>query len=381
MKTIISLLTFLFVFASSVQSQGEVSITYVFDKDKDYAAITQSGSTFTKDGLTWKYSFDRPEGARIEKANNNTYAFSFGTATSSQSAVFRSITFETDNFPYQITKVEIGITSTRVDKGQQYAQVRLYLDDVWSFYQDISTDVTQRNNCSFPNLSSRSFQRLRLEVLPAQESVLLTSLTLYYNPQAIVLPLSRYGLSTVFYGDQSLQLPVGVVAQTLMLVDGRLTPTHTYYAGEKLPKGTAVMIKGDPSAVYTFNLVSNDAEAPTDNHLHGYDVAAPTQVSGSCYYYMLSTNQQNKDVGFYWGADNGGAFQSQAHRAFLAIPQHVTNARGFSLDMITLDVASAAPTERANPHAPFYTLSGLRLKGDPIQAGVYIRNGKKFVKR
>ncbi len=171
--------------------------------------------------------------------------------------------------------------------------------------------------------------------------------------------------------------------------------------------------------------------ASIENWLCGSDTDAMTtgpEEEGSYLFYKLSFNTDGEALGFYWGdgaddedtdeevdGDNegdeevdavadedetedgddtedetvtatgvGGAFLSKAHKAWLAVPvdsEGDVKISGFSFCGFTQTTGiTAAPVEavtRAN--APVYDLSGRRVS-KPTK-GIYIQNGKKYIKK
>ena len=53
--------------------------------------------------------------------------------------------------------------------------------------------------------------------------------------------------------------------------------------------------------------------------LKGTLTADETTVGENCLFYRL-TMHNGTDIGFWWGAAGGGAFQPGAHKAYLAVP-------------------------------------------------------------
>ena len=80
-------------------------------------------------------------------------------------------------------------------------------------------------------------------------------------------------------------------------------------------------------------------------------------------------------MGFYFKEDEGAAFVSAPHKAYLAVPADV--AAGFyTFDGATDGINSVANVNAENNEV--YSLSGVRMNGK-LQKGIYIVNGKKVV--
>ena len=184
--------------------------------------------------------------------------------------------------------------------------------------------------------------------------------------------------ATFYYGGFNLKVPAGVTATTYSYANNALTTSKTYNEGDVIPAKTPVVLKANEGD-YFFAGTTETGERPTATNLHGSDVETWTNVEGMGKYYMLSLNAQSDpaSIGFYWGADGGGAFTSKAHKAYLALPASA-NVKGFAFNDVTNGITAKTTTEQAD--APVYSLTGLRMSG-PLPAGVYVIGGRKVVVR
>ena len=98
------------------------------------------------------------------------------------------------------------------------------------------------------------------------------------------------------------------------------------------------------------------------------------------YYKLAYDDYENKTgLGFYWGAENAGAFKVKAGTAYLAVlTSEVNNAKGFAFDGETTGIENV--NVAANQSKTIYNLNGQRVS-NMSQAGLYIVNGKKVVIR
>lgn len=195
----------------------------------------------------------------------------------------------------------------------------------------------------------------------------------------VPVPVSAVGYATLYYEDRALKVPEGVTAMTYAYNETAqsLVVSKTYEAGSVIPAGVAVVLKAQPGE-YTFTVSDEEGEKPASTNLFGYNVPSKTRVSGMSKYYMLSLNAQkdSNSVGFYWGCENGGAFKSGAHKAFLALPKSAA-AKSFTFADIADGITSASRGSD-DSDAPVYSLAGIRMSGK-LPAGIYLRGGKKFV--
>ena len=186
--------------------------------------------------------------------------------------------------------------------------------------------------------------------------------------------ISSVGYATLYYGDRALTVPEGVVAKTYAVENGLLVNTKEYVAGDVIPQATAVVLKGK-EGTYTFESATTEGTAPGKSDLYGYDAEQTTSVTNAKYYYKLSLDDNGANVGFYWGQDNGAAFTSGAHKAFLAVKEAIAS-KAFSFDKEVTAVKSVG----LNPaRDAVYSLAGVRMLPSRLPAGVYIKNGKKII--
>lgn len=197
----------------------------------------------------------------------------------------------------------------------------------------------------------------------------------------VPVSVSNVGYATLYYEDRALKVPEGVTAMTYAYNEAAqsLVVSKTYEAGSVIPAGVAVVLKAQ-SGEYTFTVSDEAGEKPKSTNLYGYNVPSTTSVDGMSKYYMLSLNAKMdpNSVGFYWGGENGTAFNSEAHKAFLALPESAT-AKSFTFADIADGIASVSRCGD-DPDSPVYSLTGIRMSGK-LPAGIYVRGGKKFIVR
>ena len=198
----------------------------------------------------------------------------------------------------------------------------------------------------------------------------------------VVVAIGTLGYSTLYYSELNLVVPEGVTAYTYRT--GTATKPEisiTYYEGDVIPAGEAVVLKTDtpPSAAtqYPFVVASScDNEIDADNILKGTDVKAMTEGE-NCKFYALS-HKGGKNVGFYWMAENGGAFECPAHNAYVAVPNS-SDVKSFYVfdDDDATGISDVDADVDANDGAIF-NIAGQRIQ--KMQKGINIVNGKKILK-
>ena len=222
---------------------------------------------------------------------------------------------------------------------------------------------------------------------------------------SIMVDITPVGYATLYYSDKNLIVPEGVVAKKYILVvetppsddpapmmnSKRANESTTIEevaieTGDIIPAGTGVVIeaieKSEENQTFEFAVatLSEPLDVDVNNILYGSDEPTMTNeiVEGDNLYYVLSTDKNGENVGFYWGAKKGAAFMNGAHKAFLAIPKSSgVNASSFVFDELT--GIRAITIDSAEGAEGVYTLSGMRIDGKQLPKGIYIVNGKKMV--
>lgn len=138
---------------------------------------------------------------------------------------------------------------------------------------------------------------------------------------------------------------------------------------KQVPAGTGVLIKSENETAPYFYI---DEAAAIENNLLK---PASEKMSGSYTFYKLAYNDYTNQtgLGFYWGAEDGGAFNVKAGTAYLAVP-NALSVKGFLLDGTPTAIEGV---EAESTTGVIYNLSGQRVQ--KAQHGLYIVNGKKLL--
>ena len=204
-----------------------------------------------------------------------------------------------------------------------------------------------------------------------------------YRKVSHAIKIGKTGYSTFYYSTNDAKLPEGLTAYTYSIKqDGdvtKLVSTHQFNAGDIIPANCAVVVKGKPGN-YSIALLEPTSTEQYENVLKGTNYAKVLENDANKRYYMLSLDNKGKNVGFYWGAADGGAFTNKAHGAYLAIEKSangkvtsfVLNPEGECATGIT-----SVKTDSKMASA-IYDLSGRRTVNP--SHGFYIINGKKYLK-
>lgn len=153
--------------------------------------------------------------------------------------------------------------------------------------------------------------------------------------------------------------------------------------GYYIPAETGVLLWTDKTSVeyYTVDNYAIDALAANANMLKPSVTAGAFVPEPDYLYYKLAYGNwtDKTQLGFYWGADNGGAFYVKAGTAYLAVPaDNAAGAKGFTLSGEATGIEGVnANVENAKV---IYNLNGQRV-ASMAKPGLYIVNGKKVVRK
>lgn len=158
----------------------------------------------------------------------------------------------------------------------------------------------------------------------------------------------------------------------------------TDVAGYYIPANTGVLLNSKNSGEVTYYTVENKKVAEYDailNNMLMPSVAGGefTAEPGKVYYKLAYNNYtDHTGLGFYWGAENGGAFKVKAGTAYLAVRAGENAAKGFTLNGEATGIEGVnANVENAKA---IYNLNGQRV-ASMAKPGLYIVNGKKVVRK
>ena len=154
--------------------------------------------------------------------------------------------------------------------------------------------------------------------------------------------------------------------------------------GYYIPANTGILLYSDAENVdyYTVENKTVDAISPTDNMLEPAPKDGGNFAFNEGYkYYKLAYNDYTNrtGLGFYWGANDGGAFYVKGGTAYLKVlAAKAAGAKGFTLNGEATGIEGVnANVENAKA---IYNLNGQRV-ASMAKPGLYIVNGKKMVVR
>lgn len=191
--------------------------------------------------------------------------------------------------------------------------------------------------------------------------------------------------------------PKAVAVNAITVADGRIIADADVFesstdvaigdgtlSGVYVPANTGVLIKSSENNITCYVVANKNVSAIDESR----NMLKPAPTDGGVFtpaadkiYYKLAYDDfiAKKDLGFYYGADAGGAFYVKAETAYLAVPIDKTvGAKAFVLDDETTAINGISTR---NDHAEtVYNLNGQRV-ASMAKSGLYIVNGKKVVRK
>lgn len=208
----------------------------------------------------------------------------------------------------------------------------------------------------------------------------------------ISVKLAKEGYGTYYTGVLDLVLPAGIKAHIVTAsADGGQLTYETIADGNTsnntVPAKTAVMLQA--TAADNVQTIDIGIRVPTadpisqTNLLGGSDKVEWTSgVNDGTKYYKLTYDQNGKNLGWYWGKNNGNPILNTSHKAWLALPPTAAAREFFGLP--DFEETSDIKHETLNikhGDGEWYDLQGRKVANGqkPKAKGLYIVNGKKVV--
>ena len=199
-----------------------------------------------------------------------------------------------------------------------------------------------------------------------------------YEGNEITIMTSNSGYATFYARNFTYSLPNELSALVPSGIKNNKL-TYTSLNSTVVPNGTPVILVSNvkTAKAYTLTITGTSPYYSGTNLLCGSDEA--TTTFGNGYHYKLSYGMSGTSLsdvfGWYWGADNGGSFMTEGHKAWLVVPKSAGTTRGFTVDDETTGISTLEVSEE---EAVYYDLQGRRVM-NPTVKGVYIKNGKKVM--
>ena len=173
-------------------------------------------------------------------------------------------------------------------------------------------------------------------------------------------------------------VPTDLTVSEINVEKGELV-VFDYSTGDIVPANTGVMISSTTSGDHTVALTTEAGSSvlDEDNMLKASSVA---MTQSDTKFYRL-TMHNGTDIGFWWGAADGAAFDIAANKAYLAVPTSALAAARQGFSLFGEDEVNGIDNPQLSTlnSQPIYSLSGQRV--EKAKKGLYIVNGKKCVIR
>ena len=297
-------------------------------------------------------------------------------------------------------EISHGSTNTRVWNASGDTDLRVYAGGgkvklsvptgytITNIVMDRSQGTFTSNVGTWTNSTGKWTGSANAVEFTASEQNRILSIDVTYTAPAVKNTVTS-ALYSTFYNSKAVVVPENTEAYTVKVSDEKLVRSHTYNAGDIIAGGTGVVVKASAS-IYMFRETIQEGTEDANNLLRGSDVAATTTGPDGCKFYKLSLDASNTagTVGFYWGAADGAAFTSGAHKAYLVIPSDVTlsGKESFLFSDIESDseglseeTTGIRSIEQTTENGVRYNLAGQKVGAD--YKGIVIVNGKKMLNK
>lgn len=163
--------------------------------------------------------------------------------------------------------------------------------------------------------------------------------------------------------------------------DGQMTLTD-FLKNSVIPASTGLVVSAAEPGVYEYAVSAKTSTNLTGNLLKGdvKDITANDMTTAyPDYTFFRLAKPAGESLGFWWGAPDGNGFSLGAYKAYLAVPNNISPAKGFSFGSAVSSL-KAIHAHETPLSGIIYNLHGQRVS-DTARPGIYIKDGKKFIKR
>lgn len=245
---------------------------------------------------------------------------------------------------------------------------------------DYNPSLPESSNYSLPFVINKKIPKLQIKASHT-DYIILHRIDIIISEDNVALPAQNGEKHyATFSSDKATFFPSDVTVSKVSVNDGHLVVTALETQngfgtiGCYVPANTGVLLSSSNENTSHYTLEGETLDALTDNMLK----PASEAMTGSGKYYKLAYDDYaNKTgLGFYWGAENGGAFTCSSGTAYLYVPTS-SSVKGYVLDDAADEDAIYFPAEFVDEMGDIYNIAGQRVN-KPSQ-GIYIRGGRKYV--
>ena len=182
-----------------------------------------------------------------------------------------------------------------------------------------------------------------------------------------------------FYSDKAYIMDDLLEGQVVRVdANGKLVVETAYEGGDIVPANTALLIYAvEPGSYNVYTTTAAGEDFSEYNMLKGTLTADEMTVGENCLFYRL-TMHNGEQIGFWWGAENGGAFKPGVNKAYLAVPANqAKDGFAFGNDGDATSISTIDNGQLTMENA--YNLQGQKVGSE--YKGIVIVNGKKFINK
>jgi len=275
-------------------------------------------------------------------------------------------------------------------------------DDAWCYEAKgayLRCYTSKRNNY-FNTYSSNAYDPVYFaqKISSASYTTTIASAPSYTAKEILLKAEASKAYWATFSYSEPTFFPKAVAVNAITVADGRIIADADVFesstdvaigdgtlSGVYVPANTGVLIKSSESNITCYVVANKSVPAIDESR----NMLKPAPTNGGVFtpatdkkiYYKLAYDDffAKKDLGFYYGADAGGAFYVKAETAYLAVPIAKTmGAKAFVLDDETTAINGIST--RNDQAETVYNLNGQRV-ASMAKPGLYIVNGKKVVRK
>ena len=197
---------------------------------------------------------------------------------------------------------------------------------------------------------------------------------------------------STFSSQNPFVVPEGLTVSEVGITDKGTMVVENYETGATVPAFTGVMVSAAEGGFYEVTVPASQGGShvivgegnrlrPTIvNGYNGITEGTMLENNPNCKFFRLTmqgaTATNPGKIGFWYGAEDGGAFDIAGNKAYLAVPASVAGARsGFAFDDDVTGVGNV--NVNLNDNENYYDLQGRKVSKPG--KGLYIVNGRKVV--
>jgi len=183
------------------------------------------------------------------------------------------------------------------------------------------------------------------------------------------------------YTSAAVNVPEGVSVYVLSSLNDDKTKgfvTKVAEAGQIIPDGAYLIASATKkdSTIFLEGKSSNAVTISADNLLNGAVIDVKFE-DDDVTFYMLTSNSTGDKYGFYRYSDDGHSISTLAYKAYLEL-ENSASAKGITLVCDDNATGINSVNDDAVKSGKIYNLQGIEVS-EPAN-GLYIKNGKKYIK-